>query len=64
MTAEIKIKESVTVAEFIKALKKFPQDWPVRVLGEKECEIRAVEEFYDGDPCNPNCNIIQAVTIY
>lgn len=59
----IRIDDSQTVAEFIDTLKQFPQDLPIRIDYMKGTEIWVSEEFFDGDPANPNCSIFQAVVV-
>ena len=54
----------LTVADFIEVLKQYPQDLPIRFEGDKTAEIWDDDEFYDGDPANPNCPIIHAIVIY
>ena len=54
----------MTVKELIEKLADMPQDLPVFDVGHfaiEGCHID--EEFYNGDPANPNCPIITAVVI-
>lgn len=60
---KIRIDNSQTVSEFIETLKMFPQDLPIRINYMKGTEILVSNEFFDGDPANPNCPIIRAVIV-
>ena len=59
----VRIDKSQTVAEFIKVLKQFPQDLPIRIDYMQGTEIWVSEEFYDVDSPNPNCPVIKAVVV-
>lgn len=54
----------LTVKELIEILQAYPSDMPVAIVYELEwdkSDIRIIEEFYNGDPANPNCEVINNV---
>ena len=53
----------MTVAELIEELKKMPQDLVVVSMYEHVDSVRLIHDYYDGDSCNPDCPIIDAVEI-
>ena len=63
MCNKVTIRESQTVGQFIDTLRQFPQDLPIRIAHMPGADIWIEDEFYDGDPANPNCKIIEAVIV-
>ena len=54
----------MTVKEFIKKLEEMPQDLEVYDFSYEKVEgCHINDEFYAGDPANPNCPIITVVMI-
>ncbi len=52
----------MTVSDLIKRLEEYPKDLQVRTYSG-DVSIEAVDEYYDGDPANPRCPVIQALVI-
>lgn len=51
----------MTIKELIQELQTYPQDMFVVTYCsriDEDIEFRVVEEFYNGDSANPNCEII------
>lgn len=53
----------MTVSELIAKLQSMPLDLPVKFMCEDIDSCRINNEFYDGDPANPNCPIITVVEL-
>lgn len=52
----------MTIAQLIKELQAYPQDMLVVTYGsnyiDEGIELRLVEEYFNGDPANPKCEVI------
>lgn len=52
----------MTIAQLIKELQAYPQDMLVVTYGsnyvDEGIELRVIEEYFNGDSANPNCEII------
>ena len=51
------------VGELIGILNWMPKDYEVVIGNERVTECFINDEFYDGDSCNPNCNIVSVVEL-
>lgn len=51
------------VAELIAILSWMPKDYDVVVGNERITRCFVNDEFYDGDPANPDCEIISVVEL-
>ena len=54
---------TMTVAEMIEKLKKFPQNLEVLDLGMPVEDLKLVEDFPVGDPANPDCEYKSVVIV-
>lgn len=53
----------LTVKELIEELQKMPQDLLVIDMSEPVSGCHVNHEYYDGDPCNPKCKVIEVVEL-
>lgn len=53
----------MTVRELIEALQQMPQDLKVINMCEPVSGCHVNPEYFDGDPANPKCQIIEVVEL-